>query len=270
MSLASPARRRRWRSPTFRFQCHFVRAYASGAIEGRLVVNPTARRRSKRATWTSSVAGTDDNLVMVEGGCDEVSEDDMVAALDFAHAEIRRSTACSGAWWKRLRCARRSGRWCRTARFDRSRRRVAQDWRRTKSRDISRCASSWNATRAHGPAHRRSRRAKLAAEFPETTKHIRSAVARPRERRHAQDDPRRRCARRRSPAGRDPADHHRSRRCCRAPTARRCSRAARPRRLAVTTLGTSKDEQRHRFAGGGVEQALHAALQLPARSASTK
>ena len=35
---------------------------------------------STRATWTSTVAGTDENLVMVEGGCDEVTEADLVGA----------------------------------------------------------------------------------------------------------------------------------------------------------------------------------------------
>ena len=36
------------------------------------------------------VAGTDDNMIMVEGGCREVKEADLVAALEFAMGHIRR------------------------------------------------------------------------------------------------------------------------------------------------------------------------------------
>ena len=51
--------------------------------------------------------------------------------------------------------------------------------------------------------------------------------------------------------------------CCRARTARRCSPAAKPRRCASVTLGTSPGRADRRRARGRVPRALHAALQLP-------
>jgi polyribonucleotide nucleotidyltransferase len=63
-----------------------------GRINGRFVVNPMLAQLEE-SDMDVTVAGTDDNLVMVEGGCDEVSEDELVAALDFAHAEIRQLNA---------------------------------------------------------------------------------------------------------------------------------------------------------------------------------
>lgn len=57
-------------------------------IDGQLVINPPA---SKTATADLEiiVAGTKDAIVMVEGGSKEVSESDMVDALEYAHQAIR-------------------------------------------------------------------------------------------------------------------------------------------------------------------------------------
>ena len=60
------------------------------------------------------------------------------------------------------------------------------------------------------------------------------------------------------------ADHLPRSASCRAPTARRCSPAARPRRIVVATLGTGQDEQIIDALEGEYRAALHAALQLPA------
>jgi polyribonucleotide nucleotidyltransferase len=65
-----------------------VSAVRVGRINGRLVVNPLLSQLGD-SDMDVTVAGTDDNIVMVEGGCDEVSEEDLAAALDFAHAEVR-------------------------------------------------------------------------------------------------------------------------------------------------------------------------------------
>jgi polyribonucleotide nucleotidyltransferase len=59
-----------------------------GRIGGRFVVNPTLTQLDE-SDMDVTVAGTDENIVMVEGGCDEVSEDDLMGLLEFAHAEIR-------------------------------------------------------------------------------------------------------------------------------------------------------------------------------------
>src|SRR5262245_9477184 len=59
-----------------------------GRLEGRFVVYPTLAQLDE-SDMDVTVAGTDDSIVMVEGGCDEVSEEELLAALEFAHAEIR-------------------------------------------------------------------------------------------------------------------------------------------------------------------------------------
>ncbi|HEX5133622.1 MAG TPA: polyribonucleotide nucleotidyltransferase [Candidatus Krumholzibacteria bacterium] len=60
-----------------------------GRIEGQFVVNPTSEQMES-SDLDVIVAGTDDAVMMVEGGCKEVSEEDMLAAVRFAHEEIKR------------------------------------------------------------------------------------------------------------------------------------------------------------------------------------
>jgi polyribonucleotide nucleotidyltransferase len=55
-----------------------------GRIDGKFVANPTARQRAL-SDMDIVVACSKDAIVMVEGGADEVSEADMVAALEFGH-----------------------------------------------------------------------------------------------------------------------------------------------------------------------------------------
>src|SRR6476659_2641132 len=59
-----------------------------GQIEGRFVINPTFEER-KNSQLDLIVAGTSDGIVMVEAGAKEVTEADMVAALETAHAAIK-------------------------------------------------------------------------------------------------------------------------------------------------------------------------------------
>jgi polyribonucleotide nucleotidyltransferase len=60
-----------------------------GLIEGRYVINPTYdERRASRLNLI--VAGTEEAIVMVEAGAEEVSEEIMVEALMLAHKEINR------------------------------------------------------------------------------------------------------------------------------------------------------------------------------------
>src|SRR5258705_10122875 len=60
-----------------------------GLVEGRYVKNPTYdERRASRLTLI--VAGTEEAIVMVEAGANEVSEEIMVEALMLAHKEINR------------------------------------------------------------------------------------------------------------------------------------------------------------------------------------
>ncbi len=56
-------------------------------IDGKLVVNPYVNDL-ERATMEFLVAGTESDIVMVEGECDEISEAEMVEAIEFAHKAI--------------------------------------------------------------------------------------------------------------------------------------------------------------------------------------
>jgi len=58
-------------------------------IDGKLVINPTPKALEK-ATLELIVAGSLEFVLMVEGEGDEVSEDEMVEALEFAHEEIKK------------------------------------------------------------------------------------------------------------------------------------------------------------------------------------
>jgi polyribonucleotide nucleotidyltransferase len=59
-----------------------------GRVNGQFVVNPTVSQRAE-SDLDLLVAGTDEALVMVECGAQEVVESDMVAALEFGHQQIK-------------------------------------------------------------------------------------------------------------------------------------------------------------------------------------
>jgi polyribonucleotide nucleotidyltransferase len=60
-----------------------------GLVDGQFVVNPTFEQR-KRSLIDLVVAGSRDAIVMVEAGAKEVTEEQVVQALETAHAEIKR------------------------------------------------------------------------------------------------------------------------------------------------------------------------------------
>ena len=57
-------------------------------VDGKLIINPLASEL-ERATLEFMVAGSANDIGMVEGECDEIQEDEMVEALKFAHAAIK-------------------------------------------------------------------------------------------------------------------------------------------------------------------------------------
>jgi len=59
-----------------------------GLVDGELVVNPTFDQR-RRSRLDLVVAGSKDAIVMVEAGAKEVSEEEIVKALEHAHAAIK-------------------------------------------------------------------------------------------------------------------------------------------------------------------------------------
>ena len=85
---ASPTSRSPSRSP----------ACASAASTGEFVVNPTFAQLDE-SDMDMVVAGTADNIIMVEGGTREVTEADLIAALEFAHGPHPRARRRSSATW---------------------------------------------------------------------------------------------------------------------------------------------------------------------------
>src|SRR5262245_909522 len=65
-----------------------VGAVRVGRFEGELVANPTFEQLDG-SDIDMVVAGTADNIIMVEGGTREISEQDLIAALEFAMSAIR-------------------------------------------------------------------------------------------------------------------------------------------------------------------------------------
>jgi len=59
-----------------------------GMVDGQYVINPTFEQR-KNSKLDLTVAGSKDGIVMVEAGAKEVTEDEVVGALDAAHAAIK-------------------------------------------------------------------------------------------------------------------------------------------------------------------------------------
>ena len=56
---------------------------------GNLIANPTHQQADK-SDLDIVVAGTHDSVIMVEAGCNFVTEDDIMAAVEFAQGEIRK------------------------------------------------------------------------------------------------------------------------------------------------------------------------------------
>ena len=69
-----------------------IAAVRMGLVDGQYVVNPTFRQR-KESKLDLIVVGSKDGLVMVEAGAKEVTEEQVVTALDTAHASIKQIVA---------------------------------------------------------------------------------------------------------------------------------------------------------------------------------
>ncbi len=69
-----------------------IGAVRIGLIDGNLVVNPTFEQL-KKSDLNLTVAGSAEAIVMVEAGAAEVTEEQMVDALGFAHQEIKKLVA---------------------------------------------------------------------------------------------------------------------------------------------------------------------------------
>ncbi len=69
-----------------------IAAVRIGLVDGQFIVNPTFLQR-KGSLLDLVVAGSKDGLVMVEAGAKEVTEEQVVAALETAHAAIKQIVA---------------------------------------------------------------------------------------------------------------------------------------------------------------------------------
>ncbi len=67
----------------------YVAAVRVGMINGEFVVNPTFTQLEE-STLNLVIAATPDHITMVEGGCNEISEEDLIKALSFGHEQIRK------------------------------------------------------------------------------------------------------------------------------------------------------------------------------------
>jgi polyribonucleotide nucleotidyltransferase len=63
-----------------------------GLLDGQLVINPTVADQ-KKSLMNIIIAGTEEAIVMVESGALEVSEESVVDALEFGHAQIKKIVA---------------------------------------------------------------------------------------------------------------------------------------------------------------------------------
>src|SRR5881392_3196192 len=63
-----------------------------GLVDGNFIINPTFQQR-KESKLDLIVAGSKDGIVMVEAGAKEISEEQVVEALETAHAAIKRIVA---------------------------------------------------------------------------------------------------------------------------------------------------------------------------------
>jgi polyribonucleotide nucleotidyltransferase len=78
-----------------------VGAVRVGLVDGRLVTNPTYAE-TKASLLNLIVAGTEDAIVMVEAGAKEVSEEAILEALQYGHAEIRKIVALQKELFEKL------------------------------------------------------------------------------------------------------------------------------------------------------------------------
>jgi polyribonucleotide nucleotidyltransferase len=67
-----------------------VGAVRIGKIDGNFVVNPNEEDLAENTDLDLIVAGTDDAILMVEAGANEVPEAEILDALDIAHSEIKK------------------------------------------------------------------------------------------------------------------------------------------------------------------------------------
>src|SRR6202035_6148729 len=64
-----------------------------GKIDGNFVVNPEEESLLEETDLDLIVAGTEDAILMVEAGANEIPEAEILDALDIAHSEVKKICA---------------------------------------------------------------------------------------------------------------------------------------------------------------------------------
>ena len=231
-STASPAPPRRCGSPTSRSTAPSpASAWAASTASSSPTPPPSS---ASRATSTWSWPCSREAIVMVEGGAEEVTEADMVAALEFGKQAVP-----AGAGRCRTRCARELGKQTRAydklARADealeakvralavgRHRRRATPSTRSTTRYDALSQDARRRRRQAQGAAGRRASRPRSRSTPRPIFEDLKYDHMRELTVNGGRIGGR--------GARRGPRHHLRGGRAARAPTARRCSPAARPRR----------------------------------------
>src|ERR1700738_3245373 len=78
-----------------------IAAVRVGLLDGQLVANPTVADQ-KKSLMNIVIAGTEDAIVMVESGALEVSEETVVDALEFGHAQIKKIVGAIRELYKQI------------------------------------------------------------------------------------------------------------------------------------------------------------------------
>ena len=71
---------------------HLVSAVRVGMVDGKYIANPTYTE-ARASKLNIIVAGTEQGLVMVEAGAQQVSEEEVLGALEFGHANVKKIIA---------------------------------------------------------------------------------------------------------------------------------------------------------------------------------
>ena len=194
------------------------------------------------------VAGTEEAILMVEAGANEIPEAEILDALDIAHDAIKKLCAAPARAAPRRPASRSSSRGRR-----RSTRACSSEIQASHGAAARRGHAGRRQARAPGRDQGgRGRRSSSSTPATRTSEDLRASTAQRAQlafdKLEKQIIRERIAVQKKRPDGRaregDPPDHDRGRRRCRARTARRCSRAARRRPLSVAALGTLKEEMR--------------------------
>ena len=229
-----------------------------GQIDGEFIVNPTFDQR-RRGRLDLVVAGTKDAIMMVEAGAKEVSEEDMVQALEHAHAAIREIIAgieaLAGSLGKKktVVAVKAIGEEFRREVEGKVYAPLADAMRIKEKLESYGSVDAVLANLLTGiPEEETERRAEAKSIFKELKEKVMK----------------RRSARARASSGRtevrrDPADYHRSRR---SPPHPRLERVHARGNASARHLdaGNGRRSTEDRAGGRGIVETLHAPLQLPA------